>query len=229
MSDSLSKALLLASLSVFCLGESDLAVAQSNGVLREVYGGIGGTSVADLTNNAAFPDNPTTVGVVSDFFEAPTDVDDNYGQRMSAYVIPPTTGNYVFWIASDDNSTLFLSTDDTAARKRVIASVPGATASREWAKYAQQRFWITQATTGIAEQPQDFLVINEIMYNPAVPDAAFIEIYNRSTLTAFDVSNCGSLWRLKGEFQFVTVPVVSAADGQSSRPFPEKIGSVGDV
>src|SRR5439155_18181972 len=26
----------------------------------------------------------------------------------------------------------------------------------------------------------------------------------------------------RGEFQFVTVPVVSAADGQSSRPFPEK-------
>ena len=48
---------------------------------------------------------------------------------------------------------------------------------------------ITITYTGIAEQPQDFLVINEIMYNPAVPDAAFIEIYNRSTLTAFDVSN----------------------------------------
>ena len=27
------------------------------------------------------------------------------------------------------------------------------------------------------------------MYNPAVPNAAFIEIYNRSTNTAFDVSN----------------------------------------
>src|SRR5438309_10086241 len=73
----------------------------------------------------------------------------NGARRLRRFRVPPTTGNYVFWIASDDNSTLFLSTDDTAARKRVIASVPGATASREWAKYAQQRFWITQATTGI--------------------------------------------------------------------------------
>jgi len=48
---------------------------------------------------------------------------------------------------------------------------------------------ITITYTGIAEQPQGFLVINEIMYNPAVPNAAFIEIYNRSTNTAFDVSN----------------------------------------
>jgi hypothetical protein len=36
------------------------AEAQTNGLLREVYDGISGTAVADLTNNAAFPDNPTS-------------------------------------------------------------------------------------------------------------------------------------------------------------------------
>ncbi|PYK99901.1 MAG: hypothetical protein DME19_07015, partial [Verrucomicrobia bacterium] len=112
--------------------------AQTSGVLREVYTGIAGTAVSDLTNNANFPNNPSTVEVLTTF-EAPTDVDENYGQRLSAYLFPPATGNYLFWIASDDNSTLFLSTDDTPANKRVVASVPGWTSSREWGKYAEQQ------------------------------------------------------------------------------------------
>src|SRR2546422_479435 len=115
------------------------AIAQSNGVLREVYTGIGGTTVADLTNSVNFPNNPAFDEVITVGFEAPTDVDDNYGQRMTAYVTPPTTGSYVFWIASDDNSTLFLSTTDQPANKQVIASVPGWTTSRQWGKYAQQQ------------------------------------------------------------------------------------------
>ena len=45
----------------------------------------------------------------------------------------------MFWISSDDNSTLFLSTDATASNKRVIASVPGWTSSHEWAKYNEQK------------------------------------------------------------------------------------------
>ncbi|HKI72235.1 MAG TPA: hypothetical protein VKA81_07665, partial [Verrucomicrobiae bacterium] len=32
--------------------------------------------------------------------------------------------------------------------------------------------------TGAVELPQDKLVINEIMYNPAAPHASFVEIYN---------------------------------------------------
>ena len=42
--------------------------------------------------------------------------------------------------------------------------------------------------------PEDWLVINEIMYHPAVPDASYVEIYNRSTNYTFDLSS----WRLDG-------------------------------
>src|SRR5882762_1194703 len=97
---------------VLSLGCEQIAIAQSNGVLREVYTGIGGTSVADLTNSPSFPNNPTFEEVLTGGFEAPTDVLNDYGQRLTAYLIPPTTGNYVFWIASDDNSVLYLSTND---------------------------------------------------------------------------------------------------------------------
>jgi len=117
---------------------SPCAFAQTSGVLREVYTGIGGTAVADLTNSPAFPDQPSLVEVLLSF-EAPTDVDDNYGQRLSAFLLPPASGTYVFWIASDDNSGLFLSTDETPANKRLIASVSGWTSSREWSKYPEQQ------------------------------------------------------------------------------------------
>ncbi|MEO8428601.1 MAG: lamin tail domain-containing protein, partial [Verrucomicrobiota bacterium] len=53
--------------------------------------------------------------------------------------------------------------------------------------------------TGAAALPQDYLVINEIMYNPLVPDASFIEIHNTSPSFSFDLSN----YRLNGaDFTF---------------------------
>ena len=48
--------------------------------------------------------------------------------------------------------------------------------------------------TGPVELPQDYLVINELMYNPAVTNASFVEIFNRSANFTFDLSN----YRLNG-------------------------------
>ncbi len=60
--------------------------------------------------------------------------------------------------------------------------------------------------TGAVELPQDKLVINEIMYNPAAPHASFVEIYNTSTAVAFDLSG----WRLDGaDFTFPGGSVIS--------------------
>jgi hypothetical protein len=108
-------------------------------VLREWWLGIGsGTAVTDLTTNVNYPDNPSGSDQPTTF-EAPTDWADNYGERMRAYVTAPTTGSYVFWIASDDSSELWLSTDDTPAKAVKIAYVSGWTNSREWTKYASQQ------------------------------------------------------------------------------------------
>ena len=115
------------------------AAPPANGLLREVWEGIGGTDLASLTNAPAWPNNPTSTNYVTDLFEAPTDVLDNYGQRLHGYIVPPLTGNYTFWLASDDNGALFLSMDENPANIRLIASVPGWTSSREWGKYPQQQ------------------------------------------------------------------------------------------
>jgi len=114
---------------VICL--PTLVHAQSSGVFREVYENIGGVSVADLTSHPSFPNSPTAETVEPNF-ESPTDILENYGQRMRAYLVPPVTGTYVFWIASDDASQLFLSTSEDPAGKTLIASVNGWTPSRQY-------------------------------------------------------------------------------------------------
>ena len=58
---------------------------------------------------------------------------------MHGYLIPPQTGNYTFWIASDDGSALFLSTDENPANVRLVASVSGWTSPRQWDREANQR------------------------------------------------------------------------------------------
>ena len=63
-------------------------------ILREVFEGIGGVTVADLTNSPAYPNSPTSTSSLTVAFEAPIDVLDSYGgQRVRGYVIAPATGN----------------------------------------------------------------------------------------------------------------------------------------
>ena len=58
---------------------------------------------------------------------------------------------------------------------------------------------LTVEYTGADESPADQLVINEIMYNPASPEASYVEIYNRSQNYSFDLSH----WRINGlDFTF---------------------------
>lgn len=53
---------------------------------------------------------------------------------------------------------------------------------------------ITVTLSVAPPSPLGQLVINEIMYNPAVPDAGFVEIYNRSNTDSFDLRG----WRMDG-------------------------------
>src|SRR6185436_50512 len=62
---------------------------------------------------------------------------------------------------------------------------------------AQANFSINY--TGPNELPQDKLIINEIMYNPRIADAGYIEIFNSSSSNAFDLTE----YRLNGlDFEF---------------------------
>ncbi|MHC4110536.1 MAG: LamG-like jellyroll fold domain-containing protein, partial [Planctomycetota bacterium] len=63
----------------------------------------------------------------------------DYGGRMSAHLIPGTSGTYTFWIASDDAAELRLNTDDTGvANMERIAYHNDWTGSYEWDKFGTQ-------------------------------------------------------------------------------------------
>ncbi|MBN9689793.1 MAG: lamin tail domain-containing protein [Verrucomicrobia bacterium] len=124
---------------LFLMGAWSGSAQPAQGLLREVYEGIGGSSVSDLTSAAIYPDFPTDTGYVTEAFEAPTDVLEEYGQRLRGYLLPPVSGNYTFWIASDDASELWLSTNEAVSNRRRIAGVIGWTPSRDWAREAGQQ------------------------------------------------------------------------------------------
>ena len=71
-------------------------------------------------------------------FECPADWADDYGTRVRGYLHPPATGDYTFWIASDDAGELWLSTDDSPERLRRIAFLETWTPPREWERFPAQ-------------------------------------------------------------------------------------------
>lgn len=110
-------------------------------ITRELWTGITGSTVTSLTSNANYPNSPSSTNTPSSF-EAPTGFAENYGTRMHGYLIPPTTGAYTFWIASDDNSQLALSTNHETANAVNIADVTtgvGWTNSQQWDKFPSQQ------------------------------------------------------------------------------------------
>jgi hypothetical protein len=117
----------------------DTVRAGPSGAIYQYWLNIGGgTAVTDLTNNANFPDNPTGTEFRT-LMEGPTDWADNYGARLYGWVFPPQSGDYTFWVAGDDLTELWLSTDEDPANAKLIANVATWTNSREWTKEATQR------------------------------------------------------------------------------------------
>ncbi len=108
------------------------APASPQGIISgKAYYNITGTAVNLLTNNAKFPNSPDALFFFPWFeWNANPDGDigipavafaDNYGGQIVGYFYPPATGDYIFYLAADDNAQLFLSTDSSPANKKLIA------------------------------------------------------------------------------------------------------------
>ncbi len=109
------------------------APASADGfVTARAYMNCGPTDfLSGLLADPLFPDSPDMV-VYEPYFELwatgdlgtpplTTSSYSNYGAQMYGYFYPPATTNYTFYLCSDDNSQLFLSTDDNPANKLLIA------------------------------------------------------------------------------------------------------------
>lgn len=134
---------------VVLYGCSGTTPPTTDGVITyQKWNNIQGNAVSALTGNSAFPASPSSTSDLT-LFEAPANVGDNYGARIIGYVTAPQTGVYYFWIAADDNTELWLSTDASAANKQKIASHTVWTNSREWNKYPSQKSAAVTLTAGV--------------------------------------------------------------------------------
>jgi len=142
------------------------AFVLSPGFLKwEYWGNItsaGTPTVDELKSDPRYPNSPDQVGFVTaadsrTIFPASSDTDaahQQYGARMSGFIIPKTAGDYRFFITSDDASELSLSTDDTAAGLTVIASEPAcSTRSRNQGLRAPPNRFISKPTSYITLRP----------------------------------------------------------------------------
>lgn len=104
-------------------------------ILLERWDNIGGSRYV----NRIPVQNPPTSTAMLNIFEIPKNQGNRYGVRVRGYICPPQTGNYTFWIASNDHGELWLSSDEFPANKSLIAYVIGSTDSRVWTKYPSQQ------------------------------------------------------------------------------------------
>lgn len=105
-------------------------------VMREWWSGVGGDQIAQGVTVSGYPDRPQSQESVSRFVSR--DRGDGYLERLRGFIVPPVDGEYVFWIAGDDECELWLSEDDTRARLRRIAASP-CVSPEEWERHPSQR------------------------------------------------------------------------------------------
>lgn len=72
-------------------------------------------------------------------FEAATNMSVRFETRVRGFVYPPASGSYVFSIAGDDDSDLFLSKDADPANKKRIAFVKGWTGAKDFKQFPTQK------------------------------------------------------------------------------------------
>jgi len=91
---------------------------------REIYFGISGQTVADFKANDRFTARtPDKIEWVKGFesFRDPFTV--NYGARLNAFFIPPSNGTYTFYLNGDDESELFLRSNQSQANLKSLGVV----------------------------------------------------------------------------------------------------------
>lgn len=96
-----------------------------SGVLKFSYWeGIAGTAVTALTADPRYPASPDMVGAVQSFNTRdifPNDSHNNYGATIEGYLTPEETGEYYFFLRSDDASEFYISSDATEAGLALMA------------------------------------------------------------------------------------------------------------
>jgi|GEM_PF-1361624 len=100
------------------------------------YENISGKTLDLLYTHTKFPDAPDRIEELPKFSHRGTG--DNFGMFAWAWILPPDTGYYTFWLASDDQGELLLSDSASAEGATVIAHVASHTRVESFDQYASQ-------------------------------------------------------------------------------------------
>jgi hypothetical protein len=126
-------------------------------VQRDIWTSLPGAKLKDLTATAAFPNPANDSTLVSGALNFGS-YGDNYGQRIKGLIVPPKSGNWRFWFASDDAGEFQLSTSASALDKRRAASVENWVAAGNYDASATQK---SESKTLAAGTPYYFEILHK--------------------------------------------------------------------
>ena len=114
------------------------------GFLRQQFGWPAADTLDSLTNritNTRYPNHPEHSDTWVQDLEIPEfSQEPDYGaKRLRGRFIAPITGNYTFWLSSDEPSALRLWPADQPHQATALAHVPDWSAYRQWDRHASQR------------------------------------------------------------------------------------------
>jgi len=125
------KAIVTTSAGTLTSADANIAVATianefAPGVVKfEAYTDISGTAISNLTDSDKYTANtPDDIQLLT-AIDTPNSYGDNYGAKVTGFIIPQDSGDYTFFLRSDDASQLWLSTDENPANAVLIAEETG--------------------------------------------------------------------------------------------------------
>ena len=96
-------------------------VSEPGKVQAWYYDGISGNYVESTLASDAYPDSPDEITELTEL-QRTTSRANNYGTLIRGYIQPPTTGEYTFYVAGDDQTQLWLSDSRNSEGLTQIAS-----------------------------------------------------------------------------------------------------------
>jgi hypothetical protein len=108
-------------------------LSEAIGVVRaEFFTDIPGTHVNNLVSDPKFFNNQPDVTMFLPSLETPENWGDEYGVRVSGWFVPPQTGQYVFFLSSDDHGEFWLNNSASPDFPFLIAEEPLWNTFRNW-------------------------------------------------------------------------------------------------
>lgn len=118
------------------------------GVVQVSYwNDVAGAEITSLTALNSFPTQPDEI-VMLESLQSPADRGSNYGSLVRGYIIPPSNGQYRFFVSGDDQTHFRLNTAGTSATGELLAAVPRWTYPGEYGKYPEQTSSYVQLEAG---------------------------------------------------------------------------------